>query len=415
MLTAVDASGTRVTSYTGTVTLSSSDHLAAEYLSSNPKSALPNPNVSFAPSNNGQRRLTVQLGTNGGQTFTATDRNGLTGTSNVITVTGGQPSSAFVYTCGMQLCLNGLPFVIHGGTTYGQMNNPSGEVALANQSRLNVLEVVKFDPALTLANATSEAVWTPVDKMIAAAQSGGLHIVLHLSSYGQALAAAGQKPTTTDWQPFLSFVANRVNTVTNTKYANDPTIAMIEMYGEIAAPNYTNDPTRGTTAETTSFFQRTLAQWKTLDPNHVASTGGFSYINDPNSGIDWQTIVRDPNNATCDVEINSQGDRDVSVPNMSAYCKSINKPWFLSAWSSCQVDPTKPNTYNYFLDDTAMAAHATDMYNVARNTNPTAPGPAIAAAGSDFWNLGSTPAKPGNCDIGPQYPLTMGVVKNRAP
>jgi hypothetical protein len=321
------------------------------------------------------------------------------------------PISPFVEVCGMSLCVHGHAFTIHGGTAYNQYGDPAAEVALAKQAGLNVLEIVEYETHHhELSDATSEATWTRVDNFIAAAKANGLLVILNFSSYGQSLQASGIKPTTTDWRPFLSFVTNRINTVTGIKYSEEPAIAMYELIGEVDAPNYHNE-TRGTTAETTAFFRRTLAQLKALDPNHLASSGGMSYINDPNSGIDWQQIMADQNNDLCDVEINSLPDRNISVPNVSKYCRGIGKPWFLSAWSACQGAKTGPHDINHWPGgDLDMAAHAVDMYQVERNAHPAPPAPAVAAVGSDFWNLAAT----GSCGLGPSYPQTFAVLERYA-
>lgn len=319
--------------------------------------------------------------------------------------------SPFVEVCGMSLCVHGHAFTIHGGTAYNQYGDPAAEVALAKQAGLNVLEIVEYETHHhELSDAMSEATWTRVDNFIAAAKANGLLVILNFSSYGQSLQASGIKPTTTDWRPFLSFVTKRINTVTGIKYSEEPAIAMYELIGEVDAPNYHNE-TRGTTAETTAFFRRTLAQLKALDPNHLASSGGMSYINDLNSGIDWQQIMADQNNDLCDVEINSLPDRNISVPNVSKYCSGIGKPWFLSAWSACQGAKTGPHDINHWPGgDLDMAAHAVDMYLVERNAHPAPPAPAVAAVGSDFWNLAAT----GSCGLGPSYPQTFAVLERYA-
>ncbi|MBV8949765.1 MAG: hypothetical protein JOZ99_02740 [Actinobacteria bacterium] len=327
------------------------------------------------------------------------------------TTTPPVSSSSFVSVCGMQLCLNGRAWRIHGATAYGMYDNPQAEVALAKAAGVNTIEIVEFETQYhSLADTTSEATWTRVDNLVAAAKQSGLHVLLNLSSYGQSLMAAGYKPTTTDWGPYLQFVVDRINTRTGVRYGDDPTIAKIELYGEIDAPNY-DVPLRGTTAETTAFFSRTLRELKSLDTRHVISTGGFSYINDPGSGINWQSIVSDPNNATCDVEINSFGDRNVSVPNLSSYCAHLGKPWFLAAWSSCYNDNKwGSDDIDNWPTDAQMSAHAVDMYRVEHATVLQPPGPAVAAIGSDFWNLGPA-ANLGTCDIGQQFPQTFGAVE----
>jgi aryl-phospho-beta-D-glucosidase BglC (GH1 family) len=307
--------------------------------------------------------------------------------------------------CSTQLCLNGQPFAERGATAYGQYSNAASEVALARQANLNTLELVEFDTEYhTLSDTESSATWNRVDAFIAAARAGGLHVILNLSEYGQSLQKAGKPPVTTDWGPYLSFIANRVNTVTGVTYADDPTIAMVELWGEIPAPNYSNPV--GTTAQVTVFYSRSLAEWKADAPNILVSSGGFSYINDPHSGIDWKTIMTDPNNASCDVEVNSTDDVSVSVPSVSSYCKSLGKPWFLAAWSSCYGNARGTWDLDYWSSDSAMAAHARTMISVADGGVSAA----MAPFGDDFWNIANKPAAFGTCDIGPQFPLTFAAV-----
>ena len=215
------------------------------------------------------------------------------------------------------------------------------------------------------------------------------------------------KPTTVDWDRYLRFIADRRNTITRILYKNDPTIAMVELFGEIPTPHDGSDKgAAGTTYQITSFFRRTLAEWRALAPNILVSTGGFSHLNDPRSGLDsGRAIVRDPNDATCDVEVNSTGDLRVGVARLSSFCKRLRKPWFLAAWSACYGDPAMG--YDYFSGDEAMAQHARSMYLLARGGTPAAE-PWI---GEDFWNLADTPAVSGTCNIGPSFPLTFAAVQ----
>ncbi|GAA2760203.1 hypothetical protein GCM10009872_55640 [Actinopolymorpha rutila] len=341
----------------------------------------------------------------------------LPGTANAASAPGGTAAAGdFVRVCGTRLCLHGHPFEVRGATAYSHYDDPRAEVTLARRAHLNVIELVEFDTRYhDLSDTMSEATWTRVDKVVAAARAAGMHVILHFAEYGQSLAANGTTPTTVDWKSYLRFVANRVNTVTGVTYKNDPTIAMVQLYGEIDAPNF-GVPTAGTTEQMTAFFARTLAQWHELAPNIPASSGGFSYLNYSNSGIDWQTIMADPNNAACGVEVNSTADRDVSVPNVSSYCKSLGKPWFLAAWSSCyNHNPWGPEDLDHFPDDATMAAHAREMKLVALGRRADGPAPAMPAIGSDFWNLGAGPVVEGTCDIGPQFPQTFAAVREPHP
>jgi hypothetical protein len=311
--------------------------------------------------------------------------------------------------CGTSLCLAGQPFRIKGATAYGQYDDAPAEVAAALAAHLDTLEIVEFETKYhDLTDAMSEATWTRVDKLLAAARGAGLHVVLNLSSYGQSLAAAGKTPTAVDWGPYLQFVTTRVNTVDSMVYRDDPTLALIELYGEIPQPD--GKGTDGTPQQMTDFFHRTLGELGTLDPHHLRSTGGFSYLNLPKAaGIDWKTIMSDPLDQVCAVEINSQPDRDTSVPMVSSFCKGLGKPWFVAAWSACVGSSAMfGGDIDHFPTDALAAAHAADMYAVAADQGVTGTAPAMAAVGSDFWNLGTGTAP--TCDINPGFSQTFAVV-----
>lgn len=323
---------------------------------------------------------------------------------------GSADPGDFVTVCGLSLCLHGAPFYVHGATGYGAYGSAAAETSLAQAGRVNVLEMVEFDTQFhQLSDTESEATWTRVDNFIATARSAGLHVILNLSEYGQSLQASGQTPTTTDWAPYLSFIANRTNTVTGVAYKNDPTIAMVELFGEIDAPNYSIHPgTEGTTADMTAFFHRSESEWRAYAPNILVSSGGFSYLNDPGSGIDWKSIMSDPGNATCDIEVNSPDDLNGTVGAVTNYCKSIGKPWFLAAWSSCYNSSSYPfNTPT----DADMAGHAQAMYNVAAGGTPAL----YRAIGADFWNLENEGTPAGTCSLSPSFPQTWAVVQHSAP
>src|SRR5262245_64871762 len=84
------------------------------------------------------------------------------------------PHGDFVYVCGQALCLHGQPFRIKGATVYGALGNIPTEIALAQQARLDVLELVEFETRYhNLADTMSEATWTRVDRLIAAANAQG--------------------------------------------------------------------------------------------------------------------------------------------------------------------------------------------------------------------------------------------------
>jgi hypothetical protein len=325
-------------------------------------------------------------------------------------------SPAAVSVCGLLLCAAGRPFVIRGASAFGTYAKPQKEVTLAKRAGLNTLELIEFDTRYhVLSDTMSTATWDRVDTFIALARSHGLHVILNLSEYGQALQAEGETPTTVDWGPYLNFIANRTNTADGLVYKNDPTIAMVELFGEICFPGETGSScpvgTTGTGVEIQSFFHRTETEWHALAPTILVSSGGFSHLVKPDSppgvsnGIPYQAIYSDPANDVCDLEVNSANDYNDAVPKVTSYCNAVGRPWFLSAWSSCYQDPG----YGYYLaTDGAMAAHARAMDRLALGRSPSSE----VAVGTDFWNLNNTPAKAGTCDIGPQFPLTWTTVQD---
>lgn len=325
-------------------------------------------------------------------------------------------SSGFVQVCGTQLCVGGSQIRIKGATAYGQYSNTNYEIPLAQNGNLNTLEVVEFNSQYhNLSTAMSENTWQPVDNFIYQASLAHMHVILHLADFGQALQAAGYTLSDSSWQTqwnnFLSFIANRTNTVSHIQYKNDPTIAMLEIWGEIPAPDGSGGApschaTCWTAAQMQAFYHNTMSQWHTLAPNILTSSGGFSYL-DYNSGIPWKAVMDDPSNQVCDTEVNSSGDRNTSIPMVTNECQGLGKPWFLSAWSSCFQtgggDLTNQQTV------AGMVAHAQDMYAVANGLNPPA---AYQGIGSDFWNLG--PGIGQTCDLNNNpngYPTVWQVIQ----
>ena len=324
----------------------------------------------------------------------------------------GGSDSGFVRVCGTSFCIRNSRFWIKGATAYGQYDAPSALVASASDGNLNTLELVEFDIAHhELSDTRSPATWARIDKVIAAARAQHLHVILNLSEFGQSLQEAGSTMSSSSWQPqwndYLSFVANRVNTATGVVYKSDPTIAMVEIWGEIPAPGYSGAV--GSSDQLQAFYAATLAAWKKLAPNILISSGGFSYLNDPQSHIPWRAIMSDPNNAACSFEINSASDRNTTARMVTQYCRALGKPWFLAAWSSCNK-ATGQDLHDWFdggpITDAKMAAHAKDMYGIAQGGSPAT----YRSLGTDFWNLG--PDATESCELGPQFPETWDVIQS---
>jgi hypothetical protein len=203
----------------------------------------------------------------------------------------------------------------------------------------------------------------------------------------------GINPYTYDWGTFVRWVAARKNTISKQVYANDPAIAMIAFAGEVDPPAGSNNTLKVTTAQVTSFFSRTLGQWRAKDSHHLLTPGGLLQI-DWNSGIDWRAIFSLPVVNVCAIHVYGQGDQTTTTPAVSSYCGGLNKPWITEEFGFPQSDT-----------DAVRAAEFTHIYDLQR---------AYGSAGSGFWNLG--PQTSGaTYDVNSQTPVTWSVVQSHVP
>jgi hypothetical protein len=301
-------------------------------------------------------------------------------------------SGTFVKACGLSLCLAGRLWHMYHASTYGGLQHPDLTTSLAVQGHLNTIRIDDFlDSSGAPSAAFDEEDWRKVDRMIASARSKGLHVLLDLSVYrnlsDQNRAA---NPYLVDWKPFLTFVTRRLNTVTRVRYADDPTIALVSLAGEVAPPHGSGNDLHVTTQQINTFFARTSAEFKALDAHHLLSPGGQYQLN-WNSGIDWKTIFSLPGIDVCAVHAPPDGDDPVLA---ATYCKGIHKPWVWEEFSQAQE-----------IGDRVRATYYQAVYDKAHQ---------YGAAGVGFWNLGPG-TRPYSSDVNPNTPLTWHVVVKNAP
>ncbi len=290
--------------------------------------------------------------------------------------------SPYVRACGTQLCSGGRPFPLKMASVYAIGGHRATDISLARQGGLNTIRLVDMlDESGPVSGAYDEAAWDQVDADIAAAHAAGLHVELDLSSYRNLLQHNGIDPYTRDWEPFLTFVADRVNTVTGVRYADDPTIALVAFAGEVAAPGDGKPDSAATPIY--DFFTRTFAEWHALDPHHLTSTGGMLALNDTGAGIDWQHLMTLPGNDVCAMHAYSQADVTAGMPNLARWC--AGRPWVVEEYGApqSQGDPARAA---FFRQVTQAAAR-------------------LHTAGSGFWNLGPQVAGP-SYDVSPAFPRT---------
>ena len=307
---------------------------------------------------------------------------------------GTIPVNPYVTVCGLSLCLNGQEWYLYAASNLVALDAPDTEADLAVSGNINTIRIVDFlDTSGNPATAPfDEARWQKVDRTIAAAKARNLKVILDLSGYRNLLARNNINPYTQDWNPFITFAANRKNTVTNVLYKDDPTIALIDFAGEVEPPNASTNTLGVTSQQVTDFFRSVFAQWKGLDTNHLLSSGGFLQL-DWNSGIDWKTIWNLPGSDVCNIHNYSSGDTNTTTPQVAQYCASINKPWI-----------TEEFGWEQGIGDSQRAANFQTIYNLQKQYN---------SAGVGFWNLW-TDVRSDSFDVNPNTPLTWEVVRTNA-
>ena len=303
--------------------------------------------------------------------------------------------TGFVARCGRSLCLNGSPWYLFGASQLGGLDDPNARAEMAVSANLNTIRIVNFlDEKGALATAPYESWrWQRVDRAIASAHGRGLKVILDLSTYRNLLSNAGLNPYTHDWGAFISFVANRRNTVTGVRYADDPTIAIVAFAGEVEPVNSTANSLGVTTLQVTNFFKKAFASWQAIDPNHLLSSGGLLQL-DWNSGIDWRTIFALPGSDLCSIHDYSRADQTITTPAVASYCASIGRPWI-----------TEEFGWEQATGDLSRSRDFAAMYGLQSR---------YAAAGVAFWNLG--PQTSGaTYDVNSATALTWAAVRSNAP
>ena len=294
-----------------------------------------------------------------------------------------------VSVCGRWLCAGGSRHIVRMGSINGLADSTKAP-GWATALRLNTLRLTDF---LDTQDASPRAAydpirWAAVDRMIAASRAAGLHVELDLSTYRNQLLGTGINPYTHDWKPFLTFVAQRRNTVTGVRYGVDPTVALVSFAGEVEPINSSTNPGIST-AGLTEFFRTVLAQYAALAPRQLLSTGGLLQL-DWDSGIDWRALMRLPHNSVPAIHLYSDADRSITVPAFADYAAQLGKPWLNEEFGA----PAS-------IGDDARATLFANTYQLTDR---------YGAAGNGIWNVG--PQTTDTFDVGPQFPLTYAVVRS---
>ena len=351
----------------------------------------------------------------------------------------------FVEADGASLVVDGQPWYLYGASTYhssnrGGPNDDDQIIAMAAAGGLNTLRLGEmFDQVNGLAGAPyEESDWVAVDVYLDKLRRADMRAILDLSAFRNFLvhrdiAAGGwtelckddgsvtpeerqtvdfaaispYRPSAyTEWDQFISFVANRVNTMNGTPYGDDATIAVVSFAGEPNPPDSFLCGMPADTAELTVFYEHVFAEWKTHDPQHLLSNGGFLHLDweelhgdADGSGIDWRAIFALPDNDvpslhTYPARIDAGVPVDYQTPKVAAFVAGLEKPWFTEefGWRQEVGDTTRADYFQWLYD-------RQDEYG---------------SSGAAFWNLGVELAG-GTFDVNPSTPETWLVVQGNAP
>lgn len=344
-----------------------------------------------------------------------------------------------------QLEVNGDPWYLYGASTYhssnrGGPNDDDQIIAMAQDGGLNTLRLGEmFDQVNGLASAPyEESDWIAVDVYLDKLRQANMRAILDLSAFRNFLvhrdiAAGGwtdlckddgsvtpeerqtvdfasispYRPSAySEWDQFISFVANRVNTVNGTPYRDDATIAVVSFAGEPNPPDSFLCGMPADTAELTAFYEHVFGEWKTHDPRHLLSNGGFLHLDweelhgdADGSGIDWEAIFALTDNDvptlhTYPARIDGGVPVDYQTPKVAAFLAELDKPWFTEefGWRQEVGDTTRAGYFQWLYDRQAD----------------------YGSSGAAFWNLGVELAD-GTFDVNPSTPETWLVVESNAP
>jgi hypothetical protein len=257
-------------------------------------------------------------------------------------------------------------------------------IGMAQQAKLNTLRATDF-----LDGAEDDwhnpAVWSNMDYFVHQAAAHHLYAIISIDAYRKWLIQHNTNPyDPAQWTDYLRFFSQR--------YAKETDILYIPIAGEIPPPNSKN-LWKATAAQYLAFYTQVLATLRQLDPHHLHTVGGLSFLNNPHYGIPWQELFSLPGNDLAAIHVYSAGDLNVSLPMVGQWCVAKKLPLVVEEFGAKQS-----------LGDAARAAYFTSVFAKAH---------AAGAAGIGCWNLGPEIA-PTSYEVSPQTPQTLAVLQAAA-
>lgn len=320
-------------------------------------------------------------------------------------ITPSRSGTTYISLSGQNFAYNGALIHPYGSTmypywTYGGALHKGGGWArtafngyidqiidMAQRAHLNTLRPTNYFDGVAYGDWYNATVWSNMDYLFQQARLHHIYIVLDLSSFRDKTLKQGIYP----YDPSLytaafSWVASR--------YANNPALLYNAIAGEAKCPT-SSDPLRPLSAQALTNYYRVLSDTlSTADPNHLISSGGLSYLNEPLCGIDWKSIFSLPHIKMAAIHVYSNNDRGITVPMVARWAASNMKPFVIEEFGFLQGD-----------GDSTRSAEFQNMYNLGRSYN---------AAAILFWNLGPE-LSPSSYEVNLNTALTWNVVIQNAP
>jgi len=258
---------------------------------------------------------------------------------------------------------------------------------MAQQAHLNTLRPTNYFDGVSYGDWYNATVWSNMDYLFQQAARHHMYILLDLSSFRDKTLKQGIYPYDPSmYTAAFSWVASR--------YANNPGLLNYAIAGEVKCPT-SSDPLRPVSTQALTNYYRVLSDTLyAADPNHLISSGGLSYLNEQDCGIDWKSIFSLPHINMAAIHVYSNNDRDITMPAVAQWAASNMKPFVIEEFGFLQGD-----------GDATRASEFQNMYNLGRR---------YGAAAIIFWNLGPEMG-PSSHEVNPGTPLTWHTVIQNAP
>lgn len=260
-------------------------------------------------------------------------------------------------------------------------------IEMAQQAHLNTLRPTNYFDGVAYGDWQNATVWSNMDYLFQQASLHHMYIILDLSSFRDKTLKQGLYPyDPSQYAAEFSWVARR--------YARSPALLYYAIAGEVKCPT-SSDPQRPTSTQALTNYYRVLSEALYMaDPHHLISSGGLSYLNESNCGIDWQSIFSLPHINMATIHVYSDNDRNITMPMVSQWAASNQKPFVVEEFGFRQGD-----------GDATRASEFEHMYTLGKQ---------YGAAAIVFWNLGPE-EDPTSYEVNPNTPLTWNTIIQNAP